>query len=161
MNIVVKKVTDISLMKEAVEFVFGVEMKASYAKWIKSGHTPIRTQWYACFCEVPYSVAMQMRTHDKNGALFLIESGRPDIGSAKTHTRDSIRKMFFMFNAQHIMDWSHKRLCNKAEDKTREFMSELKDKIHEIDPELSDAMIPMCKYRNGICGEFKPCNQKG
>lgn len=160
MKIVVEKLTDNELLKKCMRHVFGVDVKASMEKWYKSGHTPIRTQMFAIYCEdVPYSVCMQMRTHDKNGSLFLIESGRPDIGSAKEHGRLAPRKMFIMCNAQHLIDWSHKRMCTKAENYTRDFFDSLKKEIEKVDAELVKHLEPMCEYRNGICGEFRTCGR--
>jgi hypothetical protein len=117
MRVEVQKLTDESLLKKAMQHTFGISTKASLKKWYKSEHSPIRTQMFALFCyDVPYSVVMQMRTHDKNGALFLVESGRPDdYGSDRVKAqvgnyRDQPRNMTIICNAQHLIDWSHKRL---------------------------------------------------
>lgn len=158
MKVEVEKLTDVELLKKCMKHIFGVDVKARLGKWYDSGHSPARTQMFAIYCEdIPYCVCMQMRTHDKNGALFLVESGRPDTGSAKEHNRMAPRKMFIMCNAQHLIDWSHKRMCTKAEVYTRKFFNLLKDEIEKVDPELSACLEPMCIYRGGICGEFKPC----
>ena len=158
MKIEVEKLTNVELLKKCMKHIFNVDVKAKLGKWYDSGHSPIRTQMFAIYCkDVPYSVCMQMRTHDKNGALFLIESGRPDTGSAKEHGRNAPRKMFIMCNAQHLIDWSHKRMCTKAEEATRTFFKLLADEVGKVDPELSDRLEPMCFYRGGICREFKPC----
>lgn len=160
MKIEVEKITDSNLLKKCMKHIFGVDVKASMSKWYNSGHSPIRTQMFAIYCtDIPYCVCMQMRTHDKNGALFLIESGRPDSGSAKEHGRLAPRKMFIMCNAQHLIDWSHKRMCTKAESYTREFFNMLKNEIEKVDKELVPYIQPMCDYRNGYCSEFKPCGR--
>lgn len=158
MKITVEKLTDESLLKKCMKHIFNVDVKTSLSKWYNSGHSPMRTQMFAIYCEdVPYCVCMQMRTHDKNGALFLVESGRPDTGSAKEHGRLAPRKMFIMCNAQHLIDWSHKRMCMKAESYTREFFNLLREEISKVDNELVEYLQPMCEYRGGMCGEFKPC----
>lgn len=160
MEIEVEKITDRGLLDRCMKHAFGVESRASLSKWYRSGHSPIRTQMYAIYItDAPYCVVMQMRTHDKNGALFLVQSGRPDIGSATVHGRLAPRNFYMLCNAQHLIDWSHKRMCMKAEIYTRQFFDELKKKIAEVDPELADLFCPMCEYRNGICGEFKPCGK--
>ena len=48
-------------------------------------------------------------------------------------------------------------MCTKAEEATRLFFKLLADEVGKVDPELSDRLEPMCFYRGGICGEFKPC----
>ena len=167
MQIEVEKLTDFSLMKKVVNHVFNLDTRASLSKWYNSEHSPIRTQLFTIFAyDVPYSVCMQMRTHDKNGALFLIESGRPDnYGSDRVkcqsgNYREQPRNMFIMCNAQHLIDWSHKRLCGKAEKPTREFFSLLKRQITNVDADLAKMLVPKCVYRNGLCTEFKPCGER-
>ena len=158
MKIRIEKLTGDNLLKDCMKHIFNVDTKLSLSRWYKSGHTPIRTQMFAIYCEdIPYCVCMQMRTHDKNGALFLIESGRPDTGSAKEHGRLAPRKMFIMCNAQHLIDWSHKRMCKKAESYTREFFNLLRTELNKVDSELVPYLEPMCDYRNGYCTEFKSC----
>lgn len=166
MNIVVEKVTGRALMERAAKHVFGIDVHASLRRWYKSGHSPIRTQWFAIFVtDMRYSVAMQMRTHEKNGAVFIVEPGRPDTGSDRAREtiagnadyRDAKRNVFVLCNSQHLMDWSHKRLCNKAEDHTRLFMEALRVEIGKVDADLAGEMVPLCVYRNGLCDEFKPC----
>lgn len=165
MEIRVEKLTGAELLKDAMLHVFGIQAKASLGKWYKSEHSPVRTQLFAIYItDMPYSVAMQIRTHDKNGALMLVEPGRPDTGTerAKQHTgnyRDALRNMFILCNAQHIMDWSRKRLCRNAEDKTRNFFLELREVMQDIDPYLAENMVPRCEYI-GRCTEFKSCQKK-
>lgn len=164
MKLKVDKITDTTLLSTAVEHVFGIKTKGNMTKWYTSEHSPIRTQLFVIYgTDIPYSVVMQLRTHDKNGALFLVEPGRPDTGTerAKNYVgnyRDMPRNVFIMCNAQHLIDWSRKRLCNKTEDKTRLFFNELKNLIKEIDSDLADHMIPNCVYR-GKCPEFSSCSK--
>ena len=164
MKIKVKKLTDTTLLSDVVKHVFGIDSACNMKKWYMSEHSPIRTQLFSIFCtDIPYSVLMQLRTHEKNGALILVEPGRPDTGTERAKAqegnyRDRPRKAFILCNAQHLIDWSRKRLCNKTEDKTRFFFNELKNIIKEIDPTLSDKMVPNCVYR-GICTEFKSCTK--
>lgn len=168
MSMIVRKLTDFHLLASAVQFVFGREVSTSAEnrdRWYNSGHSPIRTQLFAVYAsDVPYSVCMQMRTHEKNGALFIIEPGRPDTGTERARNpegnyRNAPRNMFILCNAQHLIDWSHKRLCYTAEDKTRQWFMELCANVYEVDPELAQYLEPMCKYRNGKCTEFKPCGR--
>ena len=164
MKIKVEKLTNTDLLLSAVKHVFNVEVKSSMKKWYLSEHSPIRTQLFAIYgTDVPYSVIMQLRTHEKNGSLFLVEPGRPDTGTdrAKNQTgnyRDMPRNVFILCNAQHLIDWSRKRLCNKTEDKTRFFFNELKNIIKEVDSALAERMVPNCVYR-GICPEFTSCGK--
>lgn len=158
MEVETLKLTDKALMKRMLSHAFNLDSKASLNRWYRAEHSPIRSQIFAIFgTNIPYSVCMQMRTHDKNGALFLIQSGRPDTGTTIEHSRSAPRNIVIMCNAQHLIDWSRKRLCSKAELATRDFMNLVKKSISNVDPELALYMVPNCEYRNGLCVEFNPC----
>ena len=59
-------------------------------------------------------------------------------------------------NAQALINVARFRLCNSAHPETRAYMEDLKESIHEFEPELSDVMQRKCMYRGG-CPEFNPC----
>ena len=59
-------------------------------------------------------------------------------------------------NAQALINVARFRLCNSAHPETRAYMEDLKESIHEFEPELSDVMQRNCIYRGG-CPEFSPC----
>ena len=59
-------------------------------------------------------------------------------------------------NAQALINVARSRLCNSAHPETRAYMEDLKESIHEFEPELSDVMQRNCIYRGG-CPEFNPC----
>lgn len=59
-------------------------------------------------------------------------------------------------NAQNLIDTMRKRLCFQASKETRELAEDLKITIKQIEPELSDVLVPNCIYRAG-CPEFSNC----
>lgn len=59
-------------------------------------------------------------------------------------------------NAQALINVSRFRLCYSAHPETRAYMEDLKESIHEYEPELSDVMQKNCIYRGG-CPEFNQC----
>ena len=59
-------------------------------------------------------------------------------------------------NAQALINVARFRLCNSAHPETRAYMEDLKESIHEFEPELSDVMQRNCIYRGGG-PEFNPC----
>lgn len=62
-------------------------------------------------------------------------------------------------NAQQLIDIFRKRLCYQASPETRELAEDFKMAIREIEPELSDVLVPNCIYRNG-CPEFAMCKER-
>lgn len=59
-------------------------------------------------------------------------------------------------NTQHCIDTWRKRLCRQASTETREYAEDFKVELHEIQPEISDVLVPNCVYRCG-CPELAPC----
>ena len=62
-------------------------------------------------------------------------------------------------NAQQLIDIFRKRLCYQASPETREYAEDFKIAIREIEPELSNVLVPNCIYRNG-CPEFGMCQER-
>lgn len=59
-------------------------------------------------------------------------------------------------NVQHLIDTWRKRLCFQASPETREHAEDFKQALHEIQPEISDVLVPNCVYRGG-CPEMNGC----
>lgn len=59
-------------------------------------------------------------------------------------------------NVQNLIDTWKKRLCYQASLETREYAEDFKRALHEIEPEISDALVPQCCYR-GFCPEMNCC----
>lgn len=71
-------------------------------------------------------------------------------------TQDACVPMHIKANAQALINVSRYRLCYQASDETREYMEDLKVSIKEVEPELSNVLVPNCIYRHG-CPEFTCC----
>ena len=57
---------------------------------------------------------------------------------------------------QALIDTMRKRLCSQAAPETRAYAEDFKAKLHEIQPEIADVLVPNCVYRCG-CPELHPC----
>lgn len=61
-------------------------------------------------------------------------------------------------NAQSLIDMAKLRLCEgQAHPETVHVFKEIKNRIHELDPDLAAMMVRKCVYRGGICGEPRCC----
>jgi len=119
--------------------------------------------WIA-FCVVPRSVYLQLATHRKKDFFYpWCASARPDIDptAAKEYSREQPVKCFVIFSARSAIEISHLRLCRKAEQPTRKFVSLWKDELEKLGDTASVQtarhMMPMCAYRNGLCTEMRSC----
>lgn len=109
---------------------------------------------------------MQLRTHEKKHRMyFWMGTGRPDRADAipGEYSREQLVPFAMVLTARAIKEISHYRMCKKAEAPTREFMAVFKRTLNGIEPTLAAEMMPMCKFRNGLCTEFNSCkkNKKG
>lgn len=59
-------------------------------------------------------------------------------------------------NVQALIDTMKKRLCRQASMETRHYAEDLKCAIHEVEPEISDVLVPSCIFRCG-CPEPENC----
>lgn len=59
-------------------------------------------------------------------------------------------------NAQQLIDTMRKRLCYQAAPETRKYAEDFKTALREVEPELSDVLVPNCIYRYG-CPEMHSC----
>ena len=59
-------------------------------------------------------------------------------------------------NVQHLIDTWRKRLCMMASPETRAYAEDLKVTLREVEPEISDVLVPNCVYRCG-CPEQASC----
>ncbi|MDD3041291.1 FAD-dependent thymidylate synthase [Bacteroides sp.] len=69
----------------------------------------------------------------------------------------SLVDMTMELNVQHLIDTSRKRLCRQSHPETRAYMEDIKKKIHEVEPEIADVMVPNCIYRGCACPEIQKC----
>ena len=72
--------------------------------------------------------------------------------------QDELVSMVGDANVQQLIDTARKRLCYQASDETREYMEDLKLRIHELEPEIADVLVPNCIYRAG-CPELSCCGK--
>lgn len=59
-------------------------------------------------------------------------------------------------NIQNLIDTMRKRLCSQADPETRAYAEDFKTALHEVQPEISDVLVPNCVYRCG-CPEMQTC----
>jgi thymidylate synthase ThyX len=124
-------------------------------KIISAEHSPIRTLMYTiAMWQIPYFASVHFVRH-KFGVEHYVKSQRvnPNRGEDR---QDSPVNHVMDLNAQALINISRKRLCYKADPKTREIMEEIASKIFKVDPVMHDFMVPDCVYR-GACHEFQSC----
>lgn len=128
-------------------------------KLVKSEHSPLRELWFGIKMEIPYWVSVHFVRHHI-GVNHYVQSQRNDRQEKYDRTQapqGEIVSHIMSINAQELVFMSHKRLCNQASKETRMVMQEIVNQILKSNPEFKDVLVPLCKYRNGLCTEFNTC----
>ena len=130
-------------------------------KLILAEHSPLRELWFGIRMEIPYYVSVHFVRHHI-GVNHYVQSQRNDRQANYDRTTAPQGEMvshIMSVNAQELVFMAHKRLCNQADAYTKSVMKEIVRQVVEKCPELKEVLVPLCKYRNGLCTEFYPCTE--
>lgn len=116
-------------------------------------HSPIRDiifkwQWK----DMPHWVTVHWVRHKWEKFVRTQRSDRTGVDRTKL-PQDEPQTFTGEANTQHLIDTMRKRLCFQASPETREYAEDLKNAIHDVEPEVADVFVPNCVYRGG-CPEF-------
>lgn len=128
-------------------------------KLVKAEHSPIRELWFGIKMEIPYWVSVHFVRHHI-GVNHYVQTQRND-RQGKYDRNEAPQGQtvshIMSVNAQELIFMSHKRLCKQASPETREVMQEICRQVVEVAPYMKDVLVPLCKYRNGVCEEMFSC----
>lgn len=70
-------------------------------------------------------------------------------------------KLYMTANARALIEMSHLRLCNRAQDEIRTMFQKIKTIMKKHCPEVADMMVPSCEKNKQIpfCSEGKSCGK--
>ena len=166
MKVQIKKLIDWDIVKEAALATESKRPKTLFpteewkSKILNAEHSPIRClQFFIRMEEIPYYVAMHLVRH-KHGVEWFVGTSREDrTGVPREERRQTdLVSLSCIINAQALINMSRKRLCGKADIKTRELWNLVKKVMYDVDMSMASVMQPECAYR-GKCTEMKPCNE--
>lgn len=120
-------------------------------------HDPIRDieikfRW----ADIKYWIAMHWKTHTWRSRVDSQRNDRQDRYDREEAPQSAKVDFIGDANAQHLIDTMRKRLCFQASKETREYAEDLKRVLREVEPEISDVLVPNCVYRCG-CPEMQTC----
>lgn len=119
-------------------------------------HSPIRDisiKWR--WKDMPHWITVHWVRHKWEKFVRTQRSDRTGVPRGKL-PQDEPQTFTGEANAQHLIDTWRKRLCHQASDETREYAENFKAVLRDVEPELSDVLVPNCVYRFG-CPEMKTC----
>lgn len=120
-------------------------------------HDPIRDiiikfRWK----DIKYWVAMHWKTHIWRSRVDSQRNDRQSKYDRNKAPQDARVDFIGDPNTQNLIDTMRKRLCSQADPETRAYAEDFKAALHEIQPEISDVLVPNCIYRCG-CPEMQTC----
>ncbi|MBU5331706.1 FAD-dependent thymidylate synthase [Anaerocolumna aminovalerica] len=148
-----------TINKEATDNIPGIDFKKNL---LLSEHSPIRLldiKWR--WEDIKSWVSVHFARHWLGWDKWISTQRSDRTGKNRDKSpQDTLVNMDVKANAQALINVGRYRLCYQASKETREYMEDVKKSIKEIEPELSDVLVPNCIYRYG-CPEFKPCGYFG
>lgn len=170
MEIIIRNTRTMLDVAEAAAMTQGIAVKVpsveTWARWLNSEHSMIRRFGIQIkLIGVPYYVHVHLTRH-KIGCEWYVRSQRPTAINAVGYDRrkapqDAPVDLIADVNPQSMMDISQVRLCQKADEVTRDVWTAITAHvIGHSDPyirEIGRVMVPRCMYRGGVCHELKPC----
>jgi len=119
-------------------------------------HSPIRDIMIKWVWEkMPHWVTVHWVRHKWEKFVRTQREDRTDI-PREQRTQVEPQDMKGDANVQALIDSMRKRLCRQASPETRMYAEDLKAAIHEVQPEISNVLVPNCVYRGG-CPEMQNC----
>lgn len=159
-EIVIEKLTDDRILRRACDMTRKAGMVPSQMtleKIYRCEHSPIRTQQFWIELRgIETFVSVHLVRH-KIGLEHYVESNRDDRGGTGKEDRYTPVNHGMLANAQALIAMGLKRLCYASHPRTVATYMKLKKAMRHVDPALSNALVPACVYRNGICPELREC----
>lgn len=141
-------------------------------KWkrrmLRARHSPIRRLRFAfLFEDIPYWVAMHLRTHVHdcpNGDEFspYIKSQRDDRQNKYERGKapqDQPVNLIIDMSGEQLMTIASKRLCATASPETQAAVWLMCQQAVIVCPEFEGMLKPPCEWNNGVCYEMNPCGR--
>lgn len=156
MNIIVEKITDVNLLRQANSMTTGKESNMTLFQCYRAMHSNARTQlfWIRMY-DIPLSVASHLVRHVH--AQPFQRSKRPDRDpDAVDLGRKTPTDLGLLLNAEEIVNISRARLCHAASAETRDVWERVRVEVAKVDPDLFLHMMRPC-VASGLCREPRPC----
>ena len=132
-------------------------------KLLASEHSPIRELWFGFRLNIPYFISTHIVRHHI-GCNHYVSTQRDDRHPEREISREDLPQGEFVshilsINAQELMFFMRKRLCNQADPIMRYVANLMKQEILKVNPEFENLLVPLCEYRNNKCTEMFACKK--
>lgn len=111
--------------------------------------------------EEQYDILMQSYSDSIDKYAFLTSSGMAKEDARMVLPNAAETELYMSMNARALIEASHLRLCNRAQDEIRTMFGVMKGEVKLVSPEIADMMVPKCEVNPSypFCTERKGCGK--
>ena len=111
--------------------------------------------------EEQYEILMQSYSDSIDKYAFLTSSGMAKEDARMVLPNAAETELYMSMNARALIEASHLRLCNRAQEEIRTMFDKMKKEVEQVSPEIADMMVPKCEVNPSypFCTEQKSCGK--
>lgn len=111
--------------------------------------------------EEQYDILMQSYSDSIDKYTFLTSSGMAKEDARMVLPNAAETELYMSMNARALIEASHLRLCNRAQEEIRTMFGKMKEEVKQVSPEIAEMMVPKCEVNPSypFCTERKSCGK--
>lgn len=111
--------------------------------------------------EEQYDILMQSYSDSIDKYAFLTSSGMAKEDARMVLPNAAETELYMSMNARALIEASHLRLCNRAQEEIRTMFGKMKKEVEQASPEIAEMMVPKCEVNPSypLCTELKSCGK--
>ena len=113
------------------------------------------------FNDEQLEIAMQTYREEIDKYKVLLASGASKEDARMVLPNAMETELYLSANARALIEASHLRLCNRAQEEIRTMFGKMKEEIKQVSPEIADMMVPQCEVNPNypFCTERESCGR--
>ena len=106
-------------------------------------------------------IAMQTYREEIDKYKVLLASGVAKEDARMVLPNAMETELYLSANARALIEASHLRLCNRAQEEIRTMFGKMKEEIKQVSPEIAEMMVPQCEVNPNypFCTERESCGR--
>ena len=108
-----------------------------------------------------YEILMQSYNDSIDKYAFLTSSGMAKEDARMVLPNAAETELYVSMNARALIEASHLRLCNRAQEEIRTMFGKMKEEVEQVSPEIAAMMVPKCEVNPSypFCTERMSCGR--
>lgn len=113
------------------------------------------------FNDEQFEIAMQAYNDEIDMYQVLLASGAAKEDARMVLPNAMETELYLSANARALIEASHLRLCNRAQEEIRTMFGKMKKEVEQVSPEIAKMMVPQCEVNPSypFCTERESCGR--